>query len=124
MADLRTAAPDAYTALATAFKRAWNIAKDAPPGDVDPSKLVEPAEKELFARFGAVRGQIDAAAEKGEYGPALRLVATELRAPVDEFFVKVFVMAEDPAVRDNRLRLLRALADSLNRIAHFHLLGG
>lgn len=124
MSDLRTSAPDAYGSLATAFKRAWNIAKDTQPGDVDASKLVEPAEKELFARFGAVRGQIDAAAEKGEYGPALRLVATELRAPVDEFFAKVFVMAEDTAVRENRLRLLRSLASTLNRIAHFHLLGG
>ena len=32
-----------------------------------------------------------------------------LRAPVDAFFEKVTVNAEDPALRDNRLRLLQAL---------------
>ena len=124
MACRACSAAEAYASLATAFKRAWNIAKDAAPGAIDAARLTEPAEKELFARFEAVRGQIDAAAAKGEYGPALRLVASELRAPVDKFFLDVFVMSDDLAVRENRLRLLRALADTLNRIAHFHLLGG
>lgn len=124
LAELRASAPEAYGSLATAFKRAWNIAKDTAPGEIDPSLLAEAAEKDLFTRFGAVRGQIDAAAAMGEYGPGLRLVATELQGPVDRFFVDVFVMAEDALVRTNRLRLLRALADTLNRIAHFHLLGG
>jgi glycyl-tRNA synthetase beta chain len=40
-----------------------------------------------------------------------------LRAPVDAFFDGVMVMAEDVAVRDNRLALLKALADRFAAVA-------
>ena len=35
----------------------------------------------------------------------------------------VFVMVDDPRVRENRLRLLGEIADTVNGIAHFHQLG-
>ena len=50
-------------------------------------------------------------------------MADELREPIDRFFEQVFVMVEDTRVRDNRLRLLSAIARTMTRIAHFHLLG-
>ncbi len=35
----------------------------------------------------------------------------KLKAPVDDFFDAVMVMAEDPAIRRNRLNLLTALRE-------------
>ncbi len=114
----------AYESLAVAFKRAYNIAKDAPQGDVDPALFDSDAERALHTRFVEVREPIERAAAKGDYVGALSIVAKELREPIDVFFEKVFVMVEDPKVQANRLRLLGAIARTMTRIAHFHLLGG
>ncbi len=110
----------AFESLAVAFKRAHNIAKDAPPGDVDASILAEEAEKELHAAFATLRPKIQADIDKGEYVDALDAVARDLRAPIDRFFEEVFVMVDDERVRDNRLRLLGGIDQTLTGIAHFH----
>ena len=54
-------------------------------------------------------------AERDYVGVLKRLAA--LRAPVDDFFDGVMVMADDPAVRDNRLALLKRLADRFAAVA-------
>lgn len=113
-----------YESLAVAFKRTFNIAKEAPAGEPDAKLFTEDAEKALGERWHAVRPAIEAAVGEGDYERALRTVARDLRQPVDLFFEKVFVMVEDAAVRDNRLRLLGGIARTLTRIAHFNLLGG
>lgn len=123
LSGLKSQKPEAYASLGTAFKRAFNIAKDVTPGPIDPARFDHDAERELAARFFAVKDRIEAASSSGGYEDALKIVAEELRAPVDKFFVDVFVMVEDEAVRTNRLRLLLSLATTLNRIAYFHLLG-
>jgi glycyl-tRNA synthetase beta chain len=110
----------AFDSLAVAFKRAHNIAKDAPPGDVDESMLAEDAEKELHAAFSKLRPKIEDDIQKGEYVDALGAVARDLRAPIDRFFEEVFVMVDDDRVRDNRLRLLGGIDQTLTGIAHFH----
>jgi glycyl-tRNA synthetase beta chain len=120
LAELRRS-PD-YDSLAVAFKRAFNIAKDAPPGDPDPAIFDHDAERALHACFCGVRGPVEAATAKGDYVGALTIVARELRGPIDRFFEQVFVMVDDRRVRDNRLRLLGAIARTMTRIAHFHLL--
>lgn len=121
LAELRKLA--AYESLAVAFKRAYNIAKDAPTGDPDPALFDHDAERALHARFSEIRGRIEKSTHEGDYVGALTLVASELREPIDRFFEQVFVMVEDERVRDNRLRLLGAIARTMTRIAHFHLLG-
>lgn len=113
-----------FESLATAFKRAWNIAKDVEPGEISPALFDHDRERELGAKFAAVEAELQRAAESGAYEQALRLVATELHGPIDRFFTDVFVMVDDPAIRTNRLRLLSKIARSLHRVAHFHLLGG
>src|SRR5690606_37356444 len=105
------------------FRRAYNIAKDAPEGEADAKLMTEDAERALAERFTSLAPTLRAAGEAGEYERALTLVATDLREPIDTFFDKVFVMVDDAAVRDNRLRLLGAIARTLTAIAHFHLLG-
>jgi glycyl-tRNA synthetase beta chain len=113
-----------FESLATAFKRAYNIAKDAPEGPARDELFDHDAERALAHAFHAMAGRIEEATESGRYEQALRIVATELRGPIDRFFEQVFVMVDDVAVRENRLRLLGRIARTLNRIAHFHLLAG
>ncbi len=129
--DLRTrieavselgAAPE-FEALATAFKRAFNITKESARGPIDPALLEAGAESALAERFGTVRDQIRQATSERRYTDALKLVAKELGAPIDRFFDEVFVMVDDAPVRENRLRLLGEIADTVNGIAHFHQLG-
>ncbi|MDH3201570.1 MAG: glycine--tRNA ligase subunit beta [Myxococcales bacterium] len=128
--DLRTrmdavtevrAAPE-FEALATAFKRAFNITKESARGAVDPTLLESGPESELADRFTTVRDQIREATTKRRYAEALKLVAKELGAPIDRFFDEVFVMVDDANVRENRLRLLGEIADAVNGIAHLHQL--
>jgi glycyl-tRNA synthetase beta chain len=111
-----------FGSLSVAFKRAYNIAKDVPDAPIDDALLEEPAERALAERFAAVRPAIDAAISAGHYALALGLVASELRGPIDTFFESVFVMVERETLKQNRLRLLGAIARTVNRVAHFHLL--
>lgn len=120
VAEVR-AAPE-FEPLAIAFKRAFNITKESARGAVDPSLLEPGAESELAERFSTVRDQIREATQERRYADALRLVAKELGAPIDRFFEEVFVMVDDSNIRENRLRLLGEIADTVNGIAHFHQL--
>jgi glycyl-tRNA synthetase beta chain len=61
---------------------------------------------------------VAATVQNGDYEAALRHIAT-LKAPVDDFFEGVMVMAEDDAVRTNRLALLDRLAGLFTNIADF-----
>jgi glycyl-tRNA synthetase beta chain len=121
VSELRSA-PE-FEALAVAFKRAFNITKDSARGSVEANLLESGAESDLAERFSVVRDQITEATGERRYADALKLVAQELGKPIDRFFDEVFVMVDDAKVRDNRLRLLGEIADTVNGIAHFHQLG-
>ena len=106
-------------ALAAANKRVGNILKksdDAPLVEVQAARLVEPAEAALWAALGQVEPQAQAALAAGDLTASLQALAA-LKAPVDAFFDAVMVNAEDPALRANRLALLRALHDAMNQVA-------
>jgi glycyl-tRNA synthetase beta chain len=106
-------------ALAAANKRVGNILRksdDAPEVAVDPARLVEPAEQALAAALDAVAPRAEAAFAAGDLTASLQALAA-LKAPVDAFFDAVMVNAEDPALRANRLALLRALHRAMNRVA-------
>lgn len=106
-------------ALAAANKRVGNILRksdDAPEVAVDPARLVEPAEQALAAALDAVAPRAEAAFAAGDLTASLQVLAA-LKAPVDAFFDAVMVNAEDPALRANRLALLRALHRAMNRVA-------
>ena len=109
--------PD-FEPLAVAFKRVGNIIKDGVDVPVDPSLFTDSAESELFGALQAVKSSVDATVVSGAWLDALAKIAT-LRAPVDNFFDKVMVMAEDQRVRTNRLALLTAIARLFGRIADF-----
>ena len=111
------ALPEA-AALAAANKRVGNILKKAE-GEargVDTALLVEPAEQALAAALAEIGPAADAAFARGDYTASLQALAA-LRTPVDAFFEGVMVNADDAALRDNRLALLRTLHASMNRVA-------
>ena len=100
-------------ALAAANKRIRNILKQAggaPATTVDPALLREPAEQQLAQEVEALRAQVQPLFSAGNYAAALQALAS-LRPVVDAFFDKVMVMAEDTALRHNRLALLANLSN-------------
>jgi len=106
-------------ALASANKRIGNILRksggDAAPA-VDRSLFADGAEHDLFAAVQKLLPVVHAHVARGEYTEALCVLASA-RTSVDRFFDEVLVMAEDPAVRANRLALLRGLAEAMNQVA-------
>ncbi|RKG30669.1 glycine--tRNA ligase subunit beta [Acinetobacter guerrae] len=112
-------------ALAAANKRVANIlAKEGQiVGDVDASLLVEDAEKALFAALQSVTPVVQPLLEAHNYTDALSQLAS-LRAPIDAFFDNVMVMAEDPKLKANRLRLLAQLRGLFTAIADVSMLQG
>ncbi len=112
------ALPEAES-LAAANKRIRNILQKSPPpsgGVFAESKLVEQEERNLHAAF--VR--VDAIAEKNlaaeKFAESLTALAA-LKAPVDAFFDKVMVNAEDVSLRNNRLLLLMKLGSAMTHVA-------
>lgn len=107
-------------ALAEANKRARNILRqsdfDDDDAEVDPALLSAGAEAGLNERIQVLERQIDPVLESGDYEAALKLLAG-LRDPLDRFFNDVMVMAEDPALRDNRLALLSRLSRLFLQVA-------
>lgn len=107
--------------LAAANKRIRNILKKvetALPFAVQPDLLVEEAEQALAGRLVELSSEVVPLMDAGLYGEALNRLAS-LRQPVDAFFDQVLVMAEDPALRANRLALLNELGSLFLRVADF-----
>jgi len=111
-------------ALAAANKRVSNIlAKldSAPPEEIDGALLEDEAEQTLTDMVVAAFEQSYELLEAGDYASVLEMLA-DLREPVDAFFDTVMVMAEDEAVRNNRLALLAFLRDLFLNVADISLL--
>ncbi|MBI3670236.1 MAG: glycine--tRNA ligase subunit beta [Acidobacteria bacterium] len=113
-----------FEPLAVSFKRIRKILEKAGPPSawrlaaVRPELFAEEAEKRLHT---AARGAAEQAGEHkraARYREALQGIA-ELRPAVDRFFDEVLVMAEDEAVRKNRLTLLAELLAEFSTIADF-----
>ncbi len=106
-------------ALAAANKRIRNILKKVEgviPDAIDPALLREPAESALAEAVEAAYGDTGPALAAGDYVAVLGRLA-RLRPQVDAFFDQVMVNVDDAAVRNNRLALLRRLADRLGSVA-------
>ena len=110
-------------ALAAANKRVANIlAKEAAPtGEIVESKLVEDAEKALYAEIQNILPVVQPLLAAKDYTAALSKLAA-LRAPIDAFFDGVMVMADDAELKANRLRLLAQLRDLFTSVADISVL--
>ncbi len=113
-------------ALAAANKRIGNILKKVEgdlPTTINASLLLEPAERELAERVQQLEAELAPLFAAGDYTAALGKLA-HLRDTVDAFFDGVMVMAEDAALRDNRLALLNRMRALFLRVADISVLGG
>jgi glycyl-tRNA synthetase beta chain len=120
--------PDAES-LAAANKRIANILRQAGeknisvPQSIDATKLTDAAEQALAQQLDTMRQQVTPLFDQRDYEPALAKLAG-LRETVDQFFDEVMVMAEDAALRDNRLALLAQLQNLFLRVADLSHLQG
>jgi glycyl-tRNA synthetase beta chain len=113
---------ESFRVLAGSFKRIRNIVKDNKATEVHRDLLSESAEHQLFAALNDVQAKAGPLIDRQEYGQAL-LALLEMKEPVDQFFDQVMVMAEDAAVRQNRLNLLTAFGElvlSVGDISRMH----
>lgn len=114
LTDLR--GEDDFEPLALGFKRVVNILqKQAADVDldalkVDPGLLKEPAEQALFEAATSARDALQAHLDARRWSEACQ-VLIGLKAPVDQFFDAVMVMADDEKLRANRLALLAYLQE-------------
>ena len=107
--------------LAAANKRVANILRQAASkgesfGATERRELQEPAEISLFDALQKATGSANQLFERGDYAGYLKTFAV-LKDPVDAFFDKVMVMAEQKGLRQNRLALLADLRKAMNRVA-------
>lgn len=114
--------PEAAT-LAAANKRVQNLLKkaDATLGEVDESLLQQEEEKALFRAACNLQPKISSAVADGNFSTALSELAA-IKPQIDAFFDGVMVMADDAAIKQNRLNLLNQLAKQMNAVADIALL--
>ena len=122
--------------LLAGYKRAVNILKieegkekkkDAKfggfTGKPDVSLLEVPQEVELFKTLAIANDLIAAEVQKERFEEAMRAMS-RLREPVDAFFEKVTVNADNPKLRENRLKLLSEIRDAMHSVADFSKIEG
>lgn len=115
---------DAAGALAAANKRIHNILRKSDqtiPAAVNPELFDSAQEQALYAVIEQKADEIAPLMVEASYEQVLQSLAT-LQAPVDQFFDQVMVMADDPAIRSNRLALLKRLNKLFLGIADISLL--
>jgi len=114
------ARPD-FVPLAVAFKRVANIREKAGQTGstpVDKALLGEGAESQLAGELERVEGEAEELRRRRDWPGVLRAMAS-LKPSVDRFFDEVLVMAEDAALRTNRLALMKRVSDLFADVADF-----
>ncbi len=112
---------EVFSVLASSYKRIRNITKDNTSIDVDTNLLTEKAEKNLYTLLQEVQTVVQPKIQQHDYLNAMQELL-RMKEPVDVFFDEVMVMAEDTAVRQNRLNLLTALRDLVLQIGDISLM--
>jgi glycyl-tRNA synthetase beta chain len=115
--------------LLAGYRRATNILQaeetkgPLPSGDASAREDAPEQELALLGMLRMILPELKIELENERFADALSTLAS-LRAPVDAFFDKVLVNADDAAVRQNRLRLLAQVRDAMGLAADFSLITG
>jgi len=109
-----------FESLALTFKRVTNILRNQDESlPVDVNLFSESCESELWEAYQALKDDIHASVERGDYFEALNLMV-RLRKPVDDLFDGVEILTkEDTRLRDNRVGMLQNLARLFLSLADF-----
>ncbi len=115
---------EASESLAAANKRVGNILAKYDgtlSASINAELLVEEAEVALADTLQQLNNKLQSAFENNDYQCALTELAA-LREPVDAFFDGVMVMADDEAIKQNRLAMLNQLRELFLRTADISML--
>ncbi len=116
---LSAAADDGRLSRAyTAFERCYNLSKNSDNDKPEVSLFTEGAEHRLWTELGRIREPLADRLAAEDY-PGAFDVLLEIAPVVDQLFDTVFIMDEDVAVRENRLRLLKQCAALFLQLADF-----
>jgi glycyl-tRNA synthetase beta chain len=118
LAEALASLPDErFGPIHTAYIRASRLAakEEGAAAQLDSALLVEPAEVEVAAALERLDSQLETSLEAGDYDAAVA-AAAELGPALDRLFEDVLVMAEDTAVRANRLKLLLNVRETLGKL--------
>jgi glycyl-tRNA synthetase beta chain len=124
LAEALAGLPDErFAPIHTAYTRASRLAEkeEGAAAALETALLVEPAEAEVAKALERVDPEIAASLDAGDFGAAVE-AAAELGPLLERFFEDVLVLAEDRAVRANRLRLLLNVRDTLGRLGELSLI--
>ncbi|MGE7272197.1 glycine--tRNA ligase subunit beta [Brevibacillus panacihumi] len=108
-------AAEDFKLIVEQFNRVNNLAQKATADDVKEDLFAEQVERDLFQAYRAVLQETEGLADQEKVLAALG----KLREPIKNFFDQVMVMAEDQAVRANRLGLLLRLSRLIFSYADF-----
>ncbi|MBI1213915.1 MAG: glycine--tRNA ligase subunit beta [Alphaproteobacteria bacterium] len=121
---------DDGTNLLAGYKRAVNIVKIEEKKDkrthrgvIDTMLLKQSEEQALHEVIVRVKADAAAALKREDFEGAMAALA-RLRAPVDAFFEKVTVNADDANLRENRLKLLNEIREAMHTVADFSKIEG
>ncbi|MCK9174017.1 MAG: glycine--tRNA ligase subunit beta [Desulforhopalus sp.] len=101
---------ESFAVLSASYKRIRNIIGKNSSSDVNTALLTEKEEKELYSFYEEAAVEMKKNVAVRDYTTALKAMLI-MKEPVDRFFDVVMVMAEDEAVRTNRLNLLTGIGD-------------
>ncbi len=104
-------------------KRVKNILKDSPKAKLDPARLTEKEEKELYSALKIIKKNAEGMMAKGDFAGAQKIIF-RLQAPLNSFFDRVLVMAEDKKTRSNRLALLAQVQSLIDQLADYSQIVG
>ena len=110
-----------------AYRRAANIVaieerRTAGPTMASPQRFAAAEEKHLADRLSEVGAMSERWLQSEDFESDDGIGA--IAGPVDAFFDKVTVNTDEPELRENRLRLLARIRDTMNRVADFSQIEG
>jgi glycyl-tRNA synthetase beta chain len=107
-----------FEPLMVVYKRAARIVPEEFSLSVRTDLFKEPIERELLSASQNAAANAGSLVEAHRYEDLLETLSG-LRGPIDDFFNHVFVMDEDPAIRNNRLAILKGVCDLFKKFGDF-----
>ena len=95
-----------------------NLAKGSPKGEINPSRLEEKAEQQLYLAWQEAKQELDRLLSTRCYEDSLKVLRS-LKKPADDFFDQVLVITDEQHIRENRLRLLAGVQALFASVANF-----
>jgi len=109
---------ESFPVLAGSFKRVMNIIKGHKSSAPVPDLFAVAEERRLHDSYLQISQEALPLLKNHNYLAAMEIIL-KMKEPVDVFFDKVMVMDDDPAIRNNRLNLLTAIANLFLQVGDF-----